>query len=157
MKSSALSFALVAALLVSLGGKLLTNRQSPADDQSLFAARATALLRSSGYATKVEMRKVGILVLGRKAGCRAMIGNYTPYGTFANDFADLAGPVGPLRFAWRGSLYDSAPKLMPLTLFYLRREALRIGFEPRRLPIAAIAVSPGCGVPDPAGLASLPA
>ena len=159
MKSSKLSLAFGLVLLASLGGKLLANRPAPEPDQQLFAARAGELLRANGFATTSEPRPLGILTHGRKAGCRIMIGDYTPYGTFADVFARHAAPIGPLRFAWRGTTYVEAPKLVPLATFYLRREALRIGIAAPRSPIAAFAASPGCDTRalDWTRLASLPA
>ena len=159
MKSSTLSAAFGLLLLASLGGKLLANGPEPQPDQRLFAARAAALLRANGFATTSQARPLGILTHGRKPGCRIMVGDYTPYGTFADVFARHAAPIGPLRFAWRGTVHEEAPKLVPLGTFYLRREALRIGIAAPRSPIAAFAASPGCNTEalDWTRLASLPA
>lgn len=159
MKSSTASLAFGALLLASLAGKLAASGTSPEPDNALFAARAAALLRAEGMATQSEQRPLGMLVYGRRAGCTIMVGEYTPYGTFADVFARRAAPVGPLRFVYRGRRYAKAPKLAPLISFYLRRELLRIGLATPRMPIAAIAVSPGCGPtePDWAALATLPA
>ena len=156
MRFSAVISVLAAALLMSLGAKLLANGPAAEPDQRLFAFRAEALLRAAGYEAVQDRRPFGILVYGRKQGCRAMIGDYTPYGTFADIFAQRAAPIGPLRFAWRGAVYEGAPKLLPLGEFYFRREAVRIGMNVPRAPIAAIALSPGCAMPDLSGLAALP-
>lgn len=157
MRYSAASLVLGAALLLSLGGKLLANHAAPEADQGLFAARAEALLEAAGYQAIQDRRPFGILVYGRKGGCRAMIGDYTPYGTFEDVFAQRSAPIGPLRFAWRGAAYEKAPKLLPLGEFYLRREALRVGLAVPRNPITALALSPDCPAPDLTALASLPA
>lgn len=144
-------------LLLSLGGKLLANGATVEPDPILFAARAESALRAAGFETKRVKRPMGLLVYGRKEGCRAMIGEYSPYGTFAETLALRAAPVGPLRFAWRGRIHDEAPKLVPLTEYYLRRELVRIGIQAPRAPIAALALSPGCPTPDLRPLESLPA
>ena len=157
MRYSAASLLLGAALLLSLGGKLLANRPSSEADQDLFAARAEAVVEAAGYRAFRDRRPFGILVYGRKGGCRAMIGDYTPYGTFEDVFVQRAEAVGGLRFAWRGTTYEKAPKLLPLGLFYLRREAVRIGLAVPRNPITALALSPGCPAPDLTPLATLPA
>ncbi|HMJ92698.1 MAG TPA: hypothetical protein VK472_01225 [Allosphingosinicella sp.] len=157
MKSSTLSAALGAVLLLSLGGKLLANRATVEPDNVLFAARAEAALRGAGFETKRVKRPMGLLVYGEGGGCRAMIGEYAPHGTFADTLAKRAAPIGPLRFAWRGRVYGEAPKLMPLAAYYLRRELLRIGLDAPRAPIAAVALTPGCTLLDVAPLASLPA
>jgi hypothetical protein len=157
VKSSGHSLALGGLLALSLGGKLLANGPAPEADQLLFAGRTQALLQAQGYEAVQDRRPFGILVYGEKKGCRAMIADYTPYGTLADAIALRAAPIGPLRFAWRGSAYDEAPKLLPLGQFYLRREAVRIGVAIPRSPIVAMALSPGCAAPDLGALKSLPA
>jgi hypothetical protein len=157
VRYSAASLVLAAALALSLGGKLLANGTAPEADQDLFAARAEAALEAAGYRAVRDRRPFGILVHGRRGACRAMIGDYTPYGTFEDVFAQRAAPIGPLRFAWRGTISAEAPKLLPLGLFYLRREAVRVGLAVPRNPIAALALSPNCPAPDLTPLATLPA
>ena len=157
MRFSAASLVLGAVLALSLGAKLLANRSAPEPDPGLFAERAQAVLRAAGYQAVQNRQPSTILVYGRKGACRAMIGDYTPYGTLADRFAQHAAPIGPLRFAWRGATYAEPPKLRPLTEYYVRRELLRIGLGTPRAPIAAIALSPGCAPPDLAPLETLPA
>ena len=159
MKYSAASLVFVGLLLASLAGKLLAVAPAAAPDEELFAARAANLLRANGFAVRFERRPLGILTYGDRPGCRMMIGDYTPYGTFADIFAKRAEPIGPLAFAWRGETSREAPKLVPLTFFYLRRELLRLRMAAPRLPIAAVAASPGCDIRslDWMALATLPA
>jgi hypothetical protein len=157
MKSSTLSLALGALLFLSLGAKLLANRAVPDSDPQLYADRAQALLRADGFETRLDKRPFGLLVHGARPGCRILIGDYSPYGTFAEVFRKHANEVGPLRFAWRGRLWNEAPKLLPLAEFYLRREMLRIGMPMDRRPVTAVAASPGCAPPDLGPLAALPA
>lgn len=157
MKSSTLSIALGAVLLLSLAGKLAANRATVEPDSDLFAARAESALRAGGFETKRMKRPMGLLVYGKKGGCRAMIAEYAPHGTFAATLAKRAAPIGPLTFAWRGGRYEAAPKLRPLSEYYLRRELLRIGVDAPRAPIAALALSPGCPPPDLGALEILPA
>jgi len=49
-----------------------------------------------------------------------------------------------LRFAYRGRVYDSAPKLRPLFAYFAARELRRIGVAAPRTPIVAYAASAGC-------------
>jgi hypothetical protein len=144
VKSSALDLAFALALVTSLAGKLLANRPAPVPDQGLFNAEAARLLRQSGFDVSPEPHKFAILLRARRPGCDLLVGDYAPYGTFGEAFRQLAAPVGPLRFAWRGISYDRAPKLRPLLEYYGQRELRRVGLPAVRTPIVAYAASPGC-------------
>jgi hypothetical protein len=139
--SASLVFA--ALLLVSLAAKAALIAPAPDPDSRLVAREAAAMLRERGFLTAFERRPLGVLVHGRRGGCRLLVVDYNPYGTFAATIAARSAPVGPLRFAYRGELYRRAPKLVPLIDFYLYRELRRVGISARRHPIAAIA-SRGC-------------
>jgi hypothetical protein len=157
VKFSRASLAFAALLLVSLGAKAMSSAPTPTPDPRRFAAAAAATLHDQGFATAFERRPLGILVYAHRGGCRLMAGDYTPYGTFAEVFAARARPFGPLRFVYRAVVYDRAPKLVPLTDFYLWRERRRLGLAAPRHPIVAVAATPACGptAPDWSRLAAL--
>jgi hypothetical protein len=138
------SLAFVALLLVSLGAKAAVNAPAGEADSRRFASEAAAMLNAGGFATSFKQRTFGILVEGRRGGCRLAVGDYTPYGTFADRFDQLAAPIGPLRFVYRGAVHAQAPKLVPLLDYYRFRELRRVGLPARRHPIAAVAASPAC-------------
>lgn len=138
MKFSA-SFAFAALLLISLAAKAALIAPAPEPDSHRVAGEAAAMLRDQGFLTAFESRPLGILVHARRGGCRLLVVDYNPYGTFAATIAERARPVGPLRFVYRGELYAQAPKLVPLLDFYVYRELRRVGIGARRHPIAAIA------------------
>jgi hypothetical protein len=140
-----------AALALTLAGKLAASVEEPAPDLASAAASTAQFLGRHGYEAEVRRtaRAPHLLVTARRGGCRLAVGDYTPYGTFADIYRDLARPIGPLHFAWRGTLHDSAPKLGPLATFYVWRELRRIGVEAPRSPVLAVAASPQC---DLAGL-----
>jgi hypothetical protein len=143
VKSSA-SLAFAALLLVSLGAKAALTAPAEYPDSRRFANEAAAMLRARGFATLSSRRTFGILVEGRRGSCRLRVADYTPYGTYADRFDELAGPVGPLRFVYRGAVQARAPKLVPLLDYYRFRELRRVGLPALRHPIAAVAASPGC-------------
>lgn len=152
------SLAFAALLLVSLAAKAALTAPAPEPDGRRLAVEAAAMLGGQGFVTAFEQRPLGTLVHGRRGDCRLLVGDYTPYGTFADIFAARARPVGPLRFVYRGAFYARAPKLVPLTEFYIYRELRRIGIPARRRPLIAVAASPGCDLRmfDWQGLAALP-
>lgn len=155
MKSSIPSLALGVLLLLGVGAKLLTNLPAPELSIAPFRQEGARLLRAKGYTVWVD--PAGPLH-GRKGTCRVLLGDYSPYGTFADLYREMAGPIGPLHFAYRGARYVRAPKVRPLIEFYVERELRRLGRRVRRHPIAAFAATPGCD-PDDSDLqrlASLP-
>jgi hypothetical protein len=133
-----------ALLLVSLGAKAAVTAPSAEPDPRRFAGEAAAMIRARGFAILFEKRTFGILAEGRRGNCRLVVGDYTPYGTFADRFDQLARPIGSLRFVYRGDFHAQAPKLVPLLDFYMFRELRRVGLPALRHPIAAVAASPGC-------------
>ena len=158
MRYSPASLAFAALLLASLAAKLALSAPTPVPDPARFGREAEAMLARQHFATAPELRPLGMLVHARRGDCRLMLGDYSPYGTFADVIAARAGAVGPLRFVYRGAFFDRAPKLVPLTDFYLWREQRRLGLAAPRHPIVAVAASPRCRVEslDWRRLAALP-
>jgi hypothetical protein len=131
-------------LALSLGVKLLANTAPPGPDPGRFDATAAAMLRGGGFVVERESRPFGTVLHGTRGGCRLILAEYDPHGTFAELFRELAAPVGPLRFAWRGSVAATAPKTAALASFYLWRELGRVRVAVPRAPLAGWAASPGC-------------
>jgi hypothetical protein len=141
MKSPSLAF--VVLLVLTVGAKALWNEEPP-DDSTAFDRSTTSMLQAAGLAVSNEAHPFGTLHRGSKGACRLIIGEYDPHGTFAEVFQRLSAPVGPLRFAWRGKVSDSAPKLSALLRYYVWRELSRAQIDIPREPIAAWAASPNC-------------
>jgi hypothetical protein len=146
-------------LALSLGIKLLVNEAPPATDAGLFDRTAVAMLAAGGFVASVETRPFGSLLHGAKGGCRLILAESDPHGTFDQRLGELAAPVGPLRVAWRGRIYPRTPKTTALLRFYVWRELRRVGIPLPREPLAAWAASPGCDTSriDWRRLAALPA
>jgi hypothetical protein len=143
VKSSTFSLVFAALLTLGIGAKLASNRAVPEPDLGPFRQAGAQLLRAQGYS--VWKDPAGPL-RGRRGACHVLLGDYTPYGTYADVYAEMARPVGPLRYAYRGRRYDRAPKLRPLLEYYVERELRRVGYRLPRHPIAAFAVTPGCAL-----------
>lgn|GEM_PF-5692075 len=158
MRYSPASLAFAALLLVSLAAKVALSAPTPSPDPARFGGMAAAMLARQGFVTAPELRPLGMLVHARRGGCRLMLGDYSPYGTFADVIAARARAVGPLRFVYRGAYYERAPKLLPLTDFYWWRELRRLGLAAPRHPVVAVAASPQCRLAsfDWGRLAALP-
>jgi hypothetical protein len=143
VKSSTCSLLFAIVLALGLGGKIASNRPVPEPDLGPFRAAGERLLRAQGFT--VWKDPAGPL-RGRRGECRVLLGDYSPYGTFADLYAEMAEPVGPIQYVFRGSVYARPPKLRPLIEFYLERELRRVGYGPPRHPVAAVAVTPGCAL-----------
>jgi hypothetical protein len=133
-----------AVLVLSLTGKLLANVAPPGPDTRLFDGAAVTMLRDAGFTVSVEKRGFGTLLHGRSGACALILTEYEPHGTFAQRYGELAAPVGPLRFAWHGRVYDKAPKAEALVGFYLWRELRRLALSAARRPLTAWAATPDC-------------
>ena len=149
---------LAAALLLTLGAKAAWTRRAPVPDAGLFAARVEAHLQAGGFETRRLRRPFGNLIFARDADCRMMVSDYRPHGTLADALTSYGRAVVPLHYVWRGDRCEAAPKLLPLTEFFMERELRRLGFSPQRHPILAVAASEGCRADriDWTPLASLP-
>ena len=158
VKSSAASVALAAVLAASLAGKVVANHPVVKVDRAAFERRAADFLEGHGYAVEVGRTPINPLIYGRKGECRLMIGDYGPNGTFANVFERAARSVGQLHFYYRGEQYRTAPKVRPLTEYYIQREFRQIGRAVNRTLLVAVAASPDCdlGTLDWSQLTTLP-
>jgi hypothetical protein len=146
-------------LVLSLAAKLAANTSPPGADAEAFDVAAAATLASAGFTPVREMRPAVTILHGTRGECRLILAEYDPHGTFDRLLRERAAPVGPLRFAWRGRVSETAPKAQALVRFYLWRELRRVRIPARRQPLVAWATSPGCeasGI-DWSRLASLPA
>lgn len=135
---------LAAALLLTLGLKLLATEGAPPPDAALFVGQAEDVLRRAGFATTRVTRPFGTVMTGSRGACRMMIGDYPPDGTLAEPLAAEAQRIGPLNYIWAGDRYDRPPRLRPLIEYYVRREIQRLGFRIRRWPILAVATNAEC-------------
>jgi hypothetical protein len=143
VKSWACSLLFGTLLLLGIGGKLASNGPAPEPSLDSFRDAGGRLLRVQGWTV---WRDPAGPLRGRKGGCAVLLGDYSPYGTYADVYAEMARPIGPLAYAYRGARYDRAPKLRPLVEFYVEREFRRLGYRPPRHPIAAFAVTRGCAL-----------
>jgi hypothetical protein len=137
---------LAGLLVLSLGLKLAASRSEPLPDGQLFASQVSRFLERDGYSTATELRPLGMMVTAQRDGCRLAIRNYPPHGTLAETYVRLARPIGPLHFVYRGRVSDRAPKLVPLTEYFIGRELRRLGVAAPRAPILAVAASPACDI-----------
>ena len=145
MSSRRVEILLMVTLATSVAWKAAANRTAPAPDGLHFAATLSAVLASKGFNTRVE----GYLlesptVSAKKRDCEIWATEYSPHGISAVVVAERAAFVGPLRYAFRGQLYDAPPKLSPLLAFYWWREVRRIGASAPRFPLVAVAGTSGC-------------
>lgn len=136
---------LAALLLLTLGAKVAFSREPPLPDTILSGATAQAMLRANGFATSSRRHALGTIVYAQRDGCRLMIAEQDPRGTYAEFLAVLGRPFGPLHYVWRGAVMEAVPRGATVE-YYLQRELRRLGGAPERHPVFAVAASPDCAV-----------
>lgn len=138
---------LFAALFaLSLAGKAVWSRVPPEADPRASVAAASEALRAAGYETRIveQQRSPRIFVQAARGPCRIVAGDYPVEGTFQDVYRQLAAGVGPLRFVYRGGVWETEPKLSSLVRYHLWRALHRGGIETRRAPLIAVAASRNC-------------
>lgn len=143
---SAAEYPFVALVLLSLTGKVATNTADEplVSAERTFASAVVRQLSRSGFATTVEHWPTGVVVHAQHGACRMWVRDYSPHGTMRNVHEELANPIGPLRFVYKGAASEEPPKVGPLLRFFLQREMLRLGVSTPKYPIYAVASSPTC-------------
>ncbi len=139
-------YPLVALVLLSLAGKAAVNRedQNPAILEHTFALAVQRQLSQAGFTTNVERWPTGVTIQAQEGACRMWVRESSPHGTMRNIYDELAKPLGPLRFIYRGATFEEPPKLDPMLRFFFNREMARLGIKTSRSPIYAVASSSVC-------------
>lgn len=146
--SRAAEFTLVLLVLLSLAGKLAVNRrdQDVKIVEGAFASAVEQQLSQAGFTTKVERWPTGVAVQAHRAACRLWVRDNTPHGTMRNIYENLAKAVGPLRYVYRGTIYEKPPQVDPMLRFLVGREMARVGIATARYPVYAVASSAACDI-----------
>ncbi len=144
--SSGAKFLLAGLLGLSLAGKLAASRPDPAVPEAISAVHR--LLSSSGFRSHVvdRSRSPRRIVSASRGACRLILGEYPPHSEMKDVYAALAKPVGPLRFVYRGGVYEAEPKMRSLFEQFLWREMGRVGIAAPRAPVLAFAASASCDI-----------
>lgn len=138
--------------MLSLTGKALT-RQPPEPDTRLFTETVRHRLEAKGFAIDTATRLSGVYLFGARGACRVMITEQDAMGAAVNRNRQFARDIGPLRVVWRGQLHDTPPRWRIVSRFLVRRELVRVGLDPARDPVAAVAFTSAC---SPSEVAALP-
>lgn len=144
MPFSRVSFFFLAILLLSLALKIGTTQQQDEIEPGLVERAAVGMLTEKGYAVSVEKRSWSPLVRGEKDGCSLLILVRDPTGSTLNRIAQLAKPVGPVRYVYRGSIFAEPPFLDPLIRVRVVRQLRQLGIRTGFSPVLAVAASPQC-------------
>lgn len=143
--SPRIELAFAALLVLTVASKTVARAPVEADPV-LFGAATSGMLAAEGFVVTREDRPIGVVVQAVRGSCRMRVREYPADGTFTATFAQQGSGIGPLRFVFRGQIYDEVPKVRPLIEYYGRRAVQRLGLAVPRAPILAIAASPGCDV-----------
>lgn len=143
---SAAEYPLIALVLLSIAGKVVTNTADPptGSAERTFASAVVQQLSEREFRTRVEHWPTGVVVHARRGACQMWVRDYRPHGTYRNVYEELAEPLGPLRYTYKGVTSGDPPKVDPLLRFFFHRELLRLGVQAPRYPIYAVASSAAC-------------
>ena len=156
--SRATSAAAAAIILLSLAAKILVNRPDFLPDLAFSGEAARTFLTANGFSVQVRPHKLGPALYGRKGGCYLMLAEAGVSGVNGALLASLARDVGPEQFIYRRRLFDQPPLVRPTLDLLLARQLHRMGFNPGRRPLWAIASNGQCRIEQMSwnALAALP-
>ncbi len=141
-------YPLVVLVLLSLAGKVASNRQDQKNDafEQNFATSVVRQLSEAGFTTTVEQWPTGVALQAQRDACRMWVRENNPHGTMRNIYDELAKPVGPLLYIYRGASFQKPPKLDPMLRFFFNREMAHLGIATSRFPVYAVALSAACDI-----------
>lgn len=141
--------AAAAALALTLGLKFNGSFAAPADADSPALESLAERLAGAGYTAQVEIARRQVSATGPE-GCQMAVRLLDPHGTNDRDYRVRLGSIGPIRYAWRGTWRDQAPRAVPLLDYFAGRELARQGLPGSRDPVWMVARSPRCAPLDAA-------
>lgn len=144
MKFSRVSAFFLLFLVVSLALKIGIDPEPGDVSHARVEHELIAMLEQQGYRVSVEQRSWSPLVRGSKPGCNILIAMRDPDGATKDRIADLARPVGPLHYVYRGAITAEPPSLDPMIRGRIVRQIRQFGIRMGRSPVLAVAASPTC-------------
>lgn len=139
--------ALFAALTV--GVKLTMTPRLVDTDRDRLARLIAMRLERAGYSVTRTDTLAPFRLRAARDGCRLAV-QQVDAGAFDNSsFARRTRTIGPVNFHYRGHVSTSFPRVRPILLDQLQRQAARMGLNFSIDPIIAVATSPTCADPAP--------
>jgi hypothetical protein len=135
-----------AAFALTLGLKLLVYHPvAPADPEALGKAVASFLLKQ-GFDARLETRFGEPIIHANAGKCRMLITEAAPQGWNRDSIEMLSKPVGQLNYVFDGAVHEREPFVAPLVGEYWTRVRIKMGLNPRRHPVLAVAASDDCSI-----------
>ena len=138
---------LTAAFALTLGLKLLFYHQgsAPADPEVLGKA-VTSFLLEQGFESRLEITHGQVFIHANAGKCRMLVTEAAPQGWNRDGIELRSKPVGQLNYIFDGAVHKREPFVAPLVDEYWTRVRIKMGLNPSRHPVLAVAASDDCSV-----------
>jgi hypothetical protein len=145
VKHYGLKLFFAAAFVLTLALKLLLS-QREAPDPALFGETVASFLIQHGFESRLEKRFGQVFIHANAGKCRMLITEAAPQG-FNRDGIELRSkPVGQLNYIFDGAVHEREPFVAPMVEEYWTRVRIKMGLNPSRHPILAVAASDDCSI-----------
>jgi hypothetical protein len=134
-----------AALVLTLALKLLLN-QRDAPDSALFAETVASFLTQHGFESRLEKRFGQVFIHANEKKCHMLITEAAPQGWNRDGIGLHSKQVGQLNYIFDGAVHEREPFVAPLVDEYLTRVRIKMGLNPSRHPVLAVAASDDCAI-----------
>jgi hypothetical protein len=134
-----------AALALTLALKLLLN-QREAPDPALFGETVASFLSRHGFESHLEKGFGQVLIQANAGKCRMLITEAAPQGWNRDAIELRSKPVGQLSYIFDGAIHKRVPFVAPMVDEYWTRVRIKMGLNPSRHPVLAVAASDDCSI-----------
>jgi hypothetical protein len=134
-----------AALALTLALKLLLY-QREAPDPALFAETVASFLIQHGFESRLEKRVGQVFIYANAGKCRMLITEAAPQGWNRDGIELRSKPVDQLNYIFDGAVHEREPFIAPMVEEYWTRVRIKMGLNPSRHPVLAVAASDDCSI-----------
>ncbi len=125
------------------------------EDSNETLRLAASHLQHRAFEVRIENIGNGRLTV-KRGRCSAQLRLMDSHATADTFYRSTLREFPHIRYAWRGSWYDSRPWLGPLLEFYAVREVARQGIVISRKPLWIAGLGPDCPTAFPAAFSTAP-
>ena len=143
--SVALSVGLALLLVASLAGKFVSELAPFHLDEDRLAHDVALDLQRRGFAVQLQQGFLVPLVAASQGACRMLVRDMAPSGENAGGVEQDLHGLARRSYQFDGVGYDRPPRIYVAGLFYIDREAVRLGLREGWPPLLAIGDNGQCG------------
>jgi hypothetical protein len=138
---------LAIALVLTLALKLVVYHQQPVPaDPEVLGKAVTSFLLEQGFESRLEITHGQVFIHANVGKCRMLITEAAPQGWNRDSIELRSKPVGQLNYIFDGAVHKREPFVAPLLDEYWTRVRIKMGLNPSRHPVLAVAASDDCSI-----------